>query len=116
MHAFLENSCLPCQAIGAQGDLVRIRIRPGAQRIDLGNWGGDWAIWGGGRWVVSPKAAVNVQISYDDFEDFAAVANVDYELVPGFTITPEIVYVDNFSDEFEDADFFGGFLRFQRNF
>ena len=26
-----------------------------------GNWGGDWAIWGGGRWVVSPKAAVNVQ-------------------------------------------------------
>jgi hypothetical protein len=81
-----------------------------------GNWGGDWAIWGGGRWVVSPKTAVNVQLSYDDFENFAAVANVDYELVPGFTITPEIVYVDNFSDEFEDADTFGGFLRFQRNF
>ena len=49
-----------------------------------------------------PKAAVNVQISYDDFENFAAVANVDYELVPGFTITPEIVYVDNFADDLDD--------------
>jgi Porin subfamily len=82
-----------------------------------GNWGGDWAIWGGGRWVVTEKAAVNVQISYDDFENFVAVANVDYELVPGFTITPEVVYVDDFSEDApEDADSFGGFLRFQRNF
>ncbi|GLS32982.1 Porin subfamily protein [Mesorhizobium albiziae] len=82
-----------------------------------GNWGGDWAIWGGGRFVVSPKTAVNVQISYDDFENFVAVGNVDYELVPGFTITPEVVYIDNFADDAgDDADSFGGFLRFQRNF
>ena len=58
-----------------------------------------------------------MQISHDDFENFAAVANVDYELVPGFTITPELVYVDNFADDADDdADSFGGFLRFQRNF
>jgi hypothetical protein len=83
-----------------------------------GNWGGDWAVWGGGRWAVSPKAAVNVQLAYDDFENFSAVANVDYELVPGFTITPEIAYADNFNDDFGDDDDgeFGGFLRFQRNF
>jgi hypothetical protein len=83
-----------------------------------GNWGGEWAVWGGGRWVVSPKAAVNVQLAYDDFEKFSAVANVDYELVPGFMITPEIAYADNFNDDFGDDDDgeFGGFLRFQRNF
>ena len=79
-----------------------------------GNWGGDWAIWGGGRWVVSPKAAVNVQLAYDDYENFSAVANVDYELVPGFTITPEIAYGENF--DVDDSDAFGGYIRFQRNF
>ena len=63
-----------------------------------GGWGGDWAIWGGGTWQVTPQAAINVQVSYDDFENFAAVANVAYELVPGFTITPEVAYADNFGD------------------
>ena len=79
-----------------------------------GNWGGDWAIWGGGRWVVSPKAAINVQLAYDDYENFSAVANVDYELVPGLTITPEIAYGENF--DVDESDAFGGFIRFQRNF
>jgi hypothetical protein len=79
-----------------------------------GNWGGDWAIWGGGRYVVSPKAAINVQLAYDDSENFSAVANVDYELVPGFTITPEIAYGENF--DIDESDEFGGFIRFQRNF
>jgi Porin subfamily len=88
-----------------------------------GNWQGDWAIWGGGRWVVTEKAAINVQLAYDDFENFSAVANVDYELVPGFVITPEIAYADNFDDDRtvlfgngDDEGEFGGFLRFQRNF
>ena len=56
-------------------------------------------------------------------ENFSAVANVDYELVPGFTITPEIAYADNFDDDRfrtfgygDDEGEFGGFLRFQRNF
>ena len=99
-----------------------------------GGWGGDWAIWGGGTWQVTPKAAINVQISYDDWQNFAAVANVAYELVPGFTITPEVAYYDNFqSDQCFVGNFsslcsinddgnaetdggFGGFLRLQRNF
>ena len=84
-----------------------------------GNWGGTWAVWGGGRYVVSPKAAINVQLAYDDFETFSAVANVSYELVPGFVVTPEIAYAENFDDDiinaFDDSEF-GGFLRFQRNF
>ncbi|MET0575267.1 MAG: hypothetical protein ABWZ83_05350 [Mesorhizobium sp.] len=32
---------------------------------------------------VSPKATINTQITYTDSEDFIAVANVMYELVPG---------------------------------
>ncbi len=84
-----------------------------------GNWGGTWAVWGGGRYVVSPKAAINVQLAYDDFETFSAVANVSYELVPGFVVTPEIAYAENFDDgigsAFDDGEF-GGFIRFQRNF
>ncbi|WP_353646455.1 porin [Mesorhizobium sp. WSM2239] len=83
-----------------------------------GNWGGEWAVWGGGTFTVSEKAKINVQLSYDELENFAAVANVNYELVPGLVITPEIVYVDNFDDDIvdDDDDEIGGFLRFQRTF
>jgi hypothetical protein len=83
-----------------------------------GNWSGDWAVWGGGTFTVSEKTKINAQVSYDEDENFAAVANVNYELVPGLVITPEIVYVDNFEDEDEDEDEdeIGGFLRFQRTF
>ncbi len=79
-----------------------------------GPWGGDWALWGGGTWKFNEKTAANVQISYDEAEDFAFVANVAYDLVPNFRITPEIQYTDNF--DADDADAWGGFLRFQANF
>ncbi len=82
-----------------------------------GQWNGDWAVWGGGTFALSEKADINVQLSYSEDEDFAAVANVAYELVENFTITPEIVYFDNLDDDDDDdGDEFGGFLRFQRNF
>ena len=84
-------------------------------------WGGDWALWTGGSWKFNEQATLNVQVSYDDLENFAAVANVAYELVPNFVITPEISYVDNFGDfedDFDDEDVeqWGAFLRFQANF
>jgi hypothetical protein len=92
----------------------------GADRPNFyGNWRGDWAVWGGGTYTVSEKTKINVQLSYDEAEDFAAVANVNYELVPGLVITPEVVYVDNFDDDDDlddDGDEWGGFLRFQRTF
>ena len=83
-----------------------------------GNWDGEWAIWGGGSVEVTEKATFNVQLAYDDFENFSAVANVAYEVVPGFMITPEVAYADNFEDsDLDDFDGeFGGYLRFQRNF
>ena len=84
-----------------------------------GPWDGDWAIWTGFTAKVSPKAMINTQFTYTDSEDFIAVANVMYELVPGLRVTPELVYADNFDDDI-DSDFdgsnFGGFLRIQRNF
>ena len=64
-------------------------------------WGGNWAVWAGGSFMLTDKATLNVQASYDQMEDFAIVANVAYELVPNFVITPEIAYIDNFSDEFQ---------------
>jgi hypothetical protein len=77
-------------------------------------WGGNWALWAGGTAALSDKAALNVQVGYDDDDNFAAVANVEYTLVPNLIITPEVVYTDNF--DLEGDDEVGGFLRFQRSF
>jgi Porin subfamily len=80
-----------------------------------GTWEGDWGVWGGFTAQLSPKASLNTQFSYDGAENFAAVANVEYELVPDFRITPEVVYVVNFDDEVDndfDGGHFGGFVRF----
>ncbi|KAB2700589.1 porin, partial [Brucella intermedia] len=46
-----------------------------------GNWGGDWAVWGGAAFKATEKATFNVQVAYEDAETFAATANVAYELV-----------------------------------
>ena len=63
----------------------------------------------------------NLEVGYDDFENFAVAANVDYELVNNFHIIPEIIYEDNtttskISSVLEDSDEWGGFLRLQANF
>ena len=80
---------------------------------DYGTWAGSWAVWGGGTATLSDKSALNVQLAYDDADNFSAVGNVEYQLVPGLRITPEIGYGDNFDDD-EDGQF-GGYLRFQRD-
>ena len=89
----------------------------------FGTWHGDFAVWGGLAAKVSEKATFNVQGAYEDDGTFAAAANVAYELVPGFTITPEISYT-SFGGERQDLnnlngnedDAFEGIVRFQRNF
>jgi hypothetical protein len=82
-------------------------------------WGGDWAIWAGTAIKFNDKATFNAEVGYDDFEDFSVAANIAYELVPGFTITPEVDYQDNFDDN-PEGDFteeaWGFDIRFQRNF
>jgi hypothetical protein len=90
-------------------------------------WGGNWAVWGGGSFMLTDKATLNVQASYDEMEDFAVVANIAYELVPNFVVTPEIAYIDNFNDQIHDwyewetgrdliPESWGFFVRAQANF
>ncbi|MEW9805398.1 porin [Mesorhizobium sp. ZMM04-5] len=91
-------------------------------------WGRSWAVWAGGSYMLTDKATFNLQVSYDQMEDFAVVANVAYELVPNFVVTPEIAYIDNFDDDFSDwydaatdggdliSKNWGFFVRAQANF
>jgi hypothetical protein len=102
-------------------DAISLFVMAGWASNDVGNnfyapWGGDWAVWVGGAWKFNEKATFNFEIGYDDFENFSAVANVAYELVPNFQIIPEIIYVDNFDAWDDDVSNWGGFLRLQANF
>jgi len=87
----------------------------------FGTWYGDYAIWGGLSAKVTDKATVNAQLAYEGDGTIAGALNVAYELVPGFTITPEINYT-KFDGDRKLAngnvkdDAFGGMIRFQRNF
>ncbi|RUY77912.1 porin, partial [Mesorhizobium sp. M7A.F.Ca.CA.001.09.2.1] len=80
-------------------------------------WDGSWAIWGGGSYKFNEKTSFNVQASYDDGKKFGLAANIAYDIVPGFTITGEVDYVNAAdSDWHESYDGIGGVLRFQRSF
>lgn len=56
-----------------------------------------------------------MQVAYDDWEELAASVNVEYELVPGLKITPEVTYYDE-GKRGDGDDYFGGIVRFQRSF
>ena len=77
-------------------------------------WTGNFAVWGGGTYTINKKTALNAQVSYTDAKDFAVAANIAYTIVPGYTITAEADYYDNFDKSNSDA--IGGILRFQRSF
>jgi len=108
-----------------------------------GDWGGDWAVWGGttfkfNDWAVwggttfkfNKKASFNAQVAYDDTDTFAASINVKYELVPGLVITPELTYIswdndysirneirnEKIVDSMKGQDAFQGMVRIQRSF
>ncbi|WP_144377368.1 porin [Mesorhizobium amorphae] len=81
-----------------------------------GNWGGSWAVWGGGTAKVNDKTSLNLQVAYDDSKAFAAVANVSYAVVPGFYVTPEVVYTSKLDYITNGKGSLGGFIRFERNF
>jgi len=80
-------------------------------------WGGNWAVWGGASFKATEKATINAQVAYAENKDLAVVANVAYQLVPGFTITPEIAWNSVHTESKEKiGDGFGGMIRFQRSF
>ena len=77
-------------------------------------WTGNFAVWGGGTYTVNKEVALNAQLSFTDFKDFAMAANLAYTIVPGYTITGELDYFDNFKTSNSGA--MGGIVRFQRSF
>ncbi|WP_214473238.1 porin, partial [Mesorhizobium sp. dw_380] len=88
-------------------------------------WGGNWAVWGGGTYKFNEKTSFNLQASYDDWKDIGIAANVAYDIVPGFTVTAEVDWqrvgqgaIDNSSIWFgaDKKSNVGGILRFQRSF
>jgi len=95
-----------------------------------GDWGGDWAVWGGTTFKFNKKASFNAQVAYNDLDTFAASVNVKYELVPGLVITPELTYIswdndysirnaantDRRVDSLKGQDAFQGMVRIQRSF
>lgn len=81
-----------------------------------GTWQGDYAIWGGVSAKVSEKATVNAQVAYEEQGTFAAALNVNYEIVPGFVITPEVNYASFDESRSSNDDALTGIIRFQRNF
>ncbi|MER9564922.1 porin [Mesorhizobium sp. M0571] len=88
-------------------------------------WGGNWAVWGGGTYTINEKTSLNLQASVDDDKNYGVAANVAYDIVPGFTITAEVdwahdgqfdkAYDRNWTNA-DDKDSIGGMLRFQRSF
>ena len=87
---------------------------------NYGSWGGNWAVWGGAQYKASNKATFNLQAAYQDWGKAAVTANVAYQLVPGFTITPEVSYTNwkrNYGGVEQDASSaWQGLVRFQRSF
>jgi len=102
-----------------------------------GDWGGDWAVWTGGQYRFNEnRTSFNLQLSYDDARTFAAVANVEHEIVSGLSITAELNYV-KWNDDYgygalfnangvrtsegvraslKGEDAFGGLIVLQRSF
>ncbi|WP_434725416.1 porin [Mesorhizobium sp. RIZ17] len=84
-------------------------------------WGGNWAIWGGGTYTINEKTRFNAQASYDEDKNLGIAANIEYDIVPGLTITAEVDYIDEGNSNWTgipagDDSAIGGILRFQRSF
>ncbi|MFC4625716.1 porin [Daeguia caeni] len=93
---------------------------------NFGQWGGNWAVWGGFKYKATQQASFNFQAAYEEWGKTALTANVAYELVPGFTITPEVSFtkwdrdhpyrVEAAKEDIKIKDAWGGIIRFQRSF
>ncbi|SDA64631.1 porin [Mesorhizobium qingshengii] len=86
-------------------------------------WGGNWAVWGGGTYKLNEKTSLNLQVSYDEWKEFGLAANVAYDIVPGLTITAEVdwAHATKFGPSWTGipagkSNAIGGILRFQRSF
>ncbi|WP_455479090.1 porin [Bartonella sp. B23] len=93
------------------------------------NWGGNWAAWTGATYKLTPKTNLNAQVSYSAVKTFATSVNIQYTLVPGFVITPELTYVswnddrtlkgvnsDTYTYALKGKSALQGMIRLQRSF
>ncbi len=80
-------------------------------------WDGDWAVWLGGSYTVTEKATINGSVNFDDGDNVEAALNVAYQVVPGFSVIPEVNYRSDMDEKAgPEAEDWGGIIRFQRNF
>ncbi len=109
----------------SEGKLNDLGADPAFGRGFYKPWGGHWGAWAGATYKFNEKASFNLQVSGDQWKDYAVAANIAYTVVPGFTITPEIDYqrvgsgaiaAGNVWAGAEKKDNVGGIIRFQRDF
>lgn len=77
-----------------------------------------FSVIGGASFDFTDQATFNAQVQWIDgaagqSDRWIAAANVNYELVDGFTVRPELVYTDGHA---ANDSAFGGRLRFERTF
>ena len=92
----------------------------GIRAVDsfYGTWGGKWVGWVGASYGFTEKAKGNLQLAYEGAGNFYGAANVNYELVSGLTLIPEVNYRkwNDSKSELKGTNAFGGALRLQRDF
>lgn len=75
-----------------------------------------FSVIGGASFDFTDQATFNTQVQWAEGngvgDEWAVAANVNYEIVNGFIVRPEVVYYNNNAGN----DIFGGTLRFQRSF
>ncbi|KRB32703.1 porin [Mesorhizobium sp. Root172] len=97
-------------------------VLPAGGRGMYKQWSGNWAVWGGGSYKFNEKTSFNAQVSYDEGKNLGVAANIAYDVVPGFTVTAEVDYLNVGNDTVsnwthaEKKSNIGGILRFQRSF
>jgi hypothetical protein len=85
-------------------------------------WQGKWAVFGGADYHINEKATLTVEAAYDSGKEIWAGVGVAYQVVPGFTVTPELDYNRGSVYNVATGNYektksgFGGIIRFQRDF
>ncbi|SOC39933.1 porin-like protein [Rhizobium subbaraonis] len=101
----------------------------GDYQNDYAQWYGDWAVWLGAKYQFTEKLAIYGDFNFMDqgatdsdgnFTDagkFETSIGLDYAIVPGFKVRPEVSYVADYDQIAGDkAEDWGGMIRFQRDF
>ncbi len=84
-----------------------------------GQWGGNWATWGGLAYKFNSKTSLNTQIGYDGSKTLATAINFEYQMLPGLIIQPELTYTkwsDARATALNGQHSVGGTLLIQRTF